>query len=146
VSAGAPAGTPGAVIEAAGGVVLRTGATGPEVLVVHRLRQDDWSLPKGHLDPGEDATAAAVREVHEETGVACTITRALGTTAYVGPRGPKRVTWFVMRPVDGDPAARPADDEVDMARWTPVAHLEDLLTYPTDLDLVRTALDAGPPR
>ena len=138
-------GTAGGPIEAAGGVVLRDGAAGPEVLVVHRLRQDDWSLPKGHLDPGEDAPAAAVREVLEETGVTCTIAAPLGATAYVGPRGPKRVTWFVMRPVAGDPAARPPDDEVDVARWAPAARLEDLLTYPTDLALVRTALGAGPP-
>ncbi len=138
-------GTAGAPIEAAGGVVLRDGAAGPEVLVVHRLRQDDWSLPKGHLDPGEDAAAAAVREVLEETGVTCTIAGPLGATAYVGPLGPKRVTWFVMRPASGDPAARPPDDEVDVARWAPAAQLEDLLTYPTDLALVRTALGAGPP-
>lgn len=143
-SAGPPA--DGAPIEAAGGVVLRAGATGPEVLVVHRLRRADWSLPKGHLDRGESTRDAALREVLEETGVTCAITSPLGATAYLGPLGPKRVTWYVMRPVAGDPAARPPDDEVDVARWVPAAALEDLLTYPSDVDLVRTALDAGPPR
>jgi 8-oxo-dGTP pyrophosphatase MutT (NUDIX family) len=129
-------------IEAAGGVVVRDGADGPEVLVVHRVRQDDWSLPKGHLDPGETAPDAALREVAEETGVTCTLLAPLGATAYLGPKGPKRVTWYLMRPVAGDPAARPPDAEVDMARWLPTTGLEDVLTYPTDLDLVRAALRA----
>ena len=139
-----PTAGPDRVIEAAGGVVLRDGPDGPEVLVVHRRRQDDWSLPKGHLDPGEDAVDAALREVAEETGVRCEVHGELGVTRYVLPRGPKRVTWFRMRPVSGDPAARPPDDEVDMARWVPAAALEDLLTYDTDLGLVRAALTAGP--
>ncbi len=135
-----------APIEAAGGVVVRSGDAGPEVLVVHRVRQDDWSLPKGHLDAGEDAVTAALREVEEEAGVRCAVVRPLGATRYVGPLGPKRVRWFLMRPLEGDPVARPPDDEVDMARWLPAARLEGLLTYPSDLDLVRAALGAGPPR
>ena len=132
------------VIQAAGGLVRRDGPDGPEVLVVHRLRQDDWSLPKGHVDPGETADEAALREVAEETGVSCALVTGLGATSYLGPLGPKRVTWFLMRPVAGDPAARPPDDEVDVARWTPLAALEDVLTYPSDLALVRAALGAGP--
>lgn len=133
-------------IEAAGGVVLRAGVEGPEVLVVHRVRQDDWSLPKGHLDTDESTADAAVREVAEETGVDCAIVAALGATSYVGPLGPKHVTWFLMRPLAGDPATRPPDAEVDVARWLPTAGIEDLLTYPSDLDLVRAALDAGAAR
>ena len=144
MSTGTTGAGPERVIEAAGGVVLRDGADGPEALVVHRRRQDDWSLPKGHLDPGESARDAAVREVAEETGVRCEVLGELGTTRYAVPRGPKRVTWFRMRPLAGDPATRPPDDEVDVARWVPAAALEDLLTHPTDLGLVRTALGTGP--
>jgi len=129
------------IIEAAGGVVVRSGPAGPEVLVVHRVRQDDWSLPKGHLDPGESTAEAAVREVAEEAGVACAIEARLGETSYVGPLGPKRVTWFLMRALAGDPAGRPADAEVDVARWVPAGELEGLMTYPSDLAQVRTALD-----
>ena len=55
-----------AAIVAAGAVVVRKG---PEVLLVHRPKYDDWSFPKGKLDPGEHATTAAVREVAEETGL-----------------------------------------------------------------------------
>ncbi len=53
-------------ILAAGAVVSRKG---PQVLLIHRPKYDDWSFPKGKLDPGEHATTAAVREVNEETGL-----------------------------------------------------------------------------
>ena len=46
-----------------------------KVLIVHRPRYDDWSLPKGKLEPGESARSAAVREVEEETGLRCEVGR-----------------------------------------------------------------------
>jgi len=60
----------GRVIEAAGGVLWRPalGAAGVEVALVHRPKYDDWSVPKGKLDPGEHPLVGAVREVWEETG------------------------------------------------------------------------------
>jgi 8-oxo-(d)GTP phosphatase len=129
------------MIEAAGGVVLRDGTDGREVLVVHRVRYDDWSLPKGKLDPGESAEDAAVREVAEETGVAAALGPELASIAYeVGGR-PKRVRWFRMHPVAGDPTQRPADAEVDRAVWWPVEVALAGLTYPHDRTLLRSALD-----
>ena len=61
------------MIEAAGGVVWRASAVtrSVEVLVIHRPRRRDWSLPKGKLEPRESHLAAAVREVAEETGMCC---------------------------------------------------------------------------
>ena len=64
-----------AEVRAAGGVVVRDGADGPEVAVVHRPRYDDWSLPKGKLEPGEEWEQAALREVEEETGLRCELVR-----------------------------------------------------------------------
>ena len=61
------------IVRASGGVVVRNSATGPEVLVVHRPRYDDWSIPKGKRDPGETDEQCAVREVEEETGVRCAL-------------------------------------------------------------------------
>jgi 8-oxo-dGTP diphosphatase len=62
-----------AEVKASGGVVYRDGADGLEVLLVHRPRYDDWSLPKGKLDDGESWEDAAVREVEEETGLRCAL-------------------------------------------------------------------------
>ena len=74
-------------IQAAGGVVLRDG----RVVVVHRPRYDDWSLPKGKLDAGEHALTAAVREVAEETGLGVRAGRRSLRTGYPVPEGHKRV-------------------------------------------------------
>ena len=88
-------------VEAAGGVVVRTGA-GPEVAVVHRPRYDDWSLPKGKLDPGESFEDAALREVEEETGVRCRLRGALEPSSYRDHKGrEKLVRWFLMEPLAG---------------------------------------------
>lgn len=129
-------------VEAAGGVVLRGGGDGGggEVLLVHRVRYDDWSLPKGKLDPGEQHAHAAVREVEEETGVRTRVLGELSQVVYEVQEGWKRVRWYLMAHVAGDPSDRPADQEVDVARWVAVAQAPGLLTYAADLDLLDEAL------
>ena len=134
------------MLEAAGAVVLRDESDGARsVLVVHRPRYDDWSLPKGHLDPGEGPAAAAEREVEEETGVRVRLGAALGTTRHTGPNGEKLVHWFVAGALEGDPAGRPADREVDLARGVRTDEADGLLTHPSDRELVLRALAAVPP-
>ncbi len=128
-------------VQAAGGVVWRRGPDGGiEVLVVHRPRYDDWSMPKGKLDPGEDFAAAALREVEEETGVVATLGEDLGEVRYTDHRGrPKVVRWWAMPAPDAPDAADLApedDDEVDELRWVPLADLDDLLSYALDVDVV----------
>ena len=125
---------------AAGGVVLRPYPSGREVLIVHRVKHQDWSLPKGKLDPGESPADAALREVEEETGVRAELGPALEPMSYPIPSGTKHVWWWAMTPVTGDPTQRPADGEVDQARFVPVTEVADLLTYPADLALVQQAL------
>ncbi len=124
------------MIEAAGGVVLRDRGANTDVLVVHRPRYDDWSLPKGKLDAGEDAAAAAVREVVEETGVAVELGTELAPITYRVRGRDKRVRWWMMRPISGNPARRPADSEVDVARWVPVEDALGLLTHPRERDVL----------
>lgn len=134
------------MIEAAGGVVLRHDDAGRQVLVVHRPKYDDWSLPKGKLDPGEDAVSGAIREVAEETGVATLAERELAPVHYLARDDqPKRVRWFRLRALNGDPSQRPSDHEVDVARWVDVAEAHTLLTYDTERRVLSDALTEPPP-
>lgn len=127
-------------VRAAGGVVLR--GDEPEVLVVHRPGHADWSLPKGKLDPGETWQQAAVREVHEETGVTARLGVELSPTHYHDADGrPKVVRWWRMHVV-GD-APRDADAEVDVVRWLPLDEARERLTYPSDRERLEEALDVA---
>ncbi|MDT5036057.1 MAG: 8-oxo-(d)GTP phosphatase [Micromonosporaceae bacterium] len=120
------------MVRAAGGVVGRAGPDGPEVVLVHRPRYDDWSLPKGKLDPGEHPLIAAIREVREETGVYAVPRLRLPTTRYLtgDPDIEKLVDYWAMdarRVIE-----LPPGDEVDEVRWVPVARAGALLTYAHD--------------
>lgn len=123
------------MIEAAGGVVWRRTSKGVvKVLLVHRPRYDDWSLPKGKLEPGEGAKTAALREVQEETGLHCRADSELPETRYVDRKDrPKRVRYWVMEPTAGDFAP---NDEVDEVRWVPAEEAAELLTYEHDASVV----------
>ena len=126
----AEAGTGGALVRAAGGVIVRDG----QVLLVHRPKYDDWTFPKGKCDDGEGDLACALREVEEETGLACEPVRELSSTAYEDARGrPKRVRWWLMRPLGGD--FEPSD-EVDELRWLDADGAAALLSYVRDVRLL----------
>jgi 8-oxo-dGTP diphosphatase len=128
------------IVRAAGGLVVREGADGGEILIVHRPAYGDWSFPKGKLEPGERAEEAAVREVEEETGLRCRLDRELATTRYQDARGrPKTVRYWLMTPVAGMLAAA---NEIDDVRFVPVAEAHDLLTYGRDRELLER-LDAA---
>ena len=85
------------LVRAAGAVLV----DGDRVALVHRPRYDDWTLPKGKHEPGEDDIAAALREVREETGFHGRIERDLGVVRYTvekhGAVLPKVVRYYVMR-------------------------------------------------
>ena len=128
-------------VRAAGGVVVRERAGRPEVAIVHRPDHDDWSLPKGKLEPGEGWADAALREVEEETGLRCELGRELGSVSYSDRKGrDKLVRWWLMRPLGG--AFEPGD-EVDELRWEPREAALELLDYPHDRELVSAVL-GGP--
>jgi 8-oxo-dGTP pyrophosphatase MutT (NUDIX family) len=116
-----------------------------EVLVVHRPRYDDWSLPKGHVDDGESWSQTALREVEEETGVSATITGEAFPISYVlGDGTPKIVVFLPMRPGDdvaeeltGDP------DEVDQVAWWPIERAVSELSYPDERRVCATLSGSG---
>jgi len=128
---------PATAIRAAGGLVWRHGPGGAEVCLVHRPRYDDWTLPKGKLRRGEHPLAAAVREVHEETGLRARPRMALPTSRYRVGGVPKEVAYWAMvvRP-DGRARARPGTpvgSEVDEIAWLPAAAAARRLRYPGEV-------------
>src|SRR5918999_645203 len=122
-------------VQAAGGVVVRNG----QVAVVHRPRYDDWTLPKGKLDPGESFEQAALREVEEETGLHCRLGRELPSSKYIDPKGRRKVVrYWQMEPLEGE--FKP-NKEVDELRWAEPEEASELLTYERDVDVL-AALEA----
>jgi 8-oxo-dGTP diphosphatase len=123
-----------AVVRAAGGVVVQDG----RVLLVHRPRYDDWTLPKGKAEPGESDEECALREVEEESGLRCELERELPSTSYVDGRGrPKVVRYWRMRVVGGEFSLH---GEVDEVRWATPEEARELLSYERDLAPLEAAL------
>jgi 8-oxo-dGTP pyrophosphatase MutT (NUDIX family) len=125
-------------VRAAGGLVRRRHEDGTDqILLVHRPRYDDWSFPKGKLEPGESDEEAAIREVEEETGLQCRLDREVATTQYRDARGrQKTVRYWLMTPIGG---RLEAANEVDEVRFVTLAEARELLTYERDSGLL-TAL------
>jgi 8-oxo-dGTP diphosphatase len=127
---------PDTVVRAAGGVVVRDGSNGPEILVAHRPKYGDWTFPKGKAYAGESDEDCARREVEEETGLVCALLEELPSTSYTDSQGrSKRVRYWLMEPIGGELAFR---HEVDEARWISPNEAATLLTYDRDVNLLRS--------
>lgn len=126
-------------VEAAGGVIVRRDADGQaEVLIVHRPRYDDWSLPKGKLDPGESHEDGALREILEETGLTCQLGDEIAQARYTDSKGrSKRVRYYLMDPLEG---AFEVNDEVDEIRWHDPVTAAATVSYSRDAEILNAAL------
>jgi len=120
------------LIKAAGAVAWRPGPDGrPEILLVHRRKYDDWSLPKGKVEPGETLPVTAVREVLEEGGARLALGRRLDSIRYnVGGR-PKRVHYWSASVASLDDRAVP-NDEVDEIEWVDADRASERISYGRD--------------
>jgi 8-oxo-dGTP diphosphatase len=117
------------------------------VLLVHRPKYDDWSFPKGKLDPGEHVTTAAVREVAEETGLRGRLETKLGDVRYVytrrgGARVFKVVSFFLLRYRAGRIGELPPGMELEVAEasWLPLDQAPRLLAYKGEREMAERAL------
>ncbi|MGV0633957.1 NUDIX hydrolase [Mycolicibacillus trivialis] len=128
---------PDRLVCAAGAVLWRDRAGATEVALVHRPRYDDWSLPKGKVDPGEVEPVTAVRELLEETGHHAELGRFLITVTYPLTRATKRVRYWAARETGGRFSP---NDEVDELAWLPAPDALDRLGYTTDRKVLRAFL------
>ncbi|MFC5266792.1 NUDIX domain-containing protein [Kribbella qitaiheensis] len=133
-----------ATVIAAGGVVWRESHGSRQVLLVHRPRYDDWSLPKGKLNPREHVLVAARREIEEETGQQVILGPSLGIQRYDvrknGGTAPKLVHYWAASLAGPEQEFEP-NDEVDKLEWLPVDQAQERLSYPRDVDILN-CLDA----
>ena len=130
-------------VVAAGAVVFRPGR---QVLLVHRQKYDDWSFPKGKLDPREHPATAAVREVEEETGLHVRLGPPLATMRYSTGNRMKTVHYWQGRAVgDDDVTAYEPNDEIDEVAWVDRDEAAELLTYERDRALLTDAVPLRKP-
>ena len=126
-----------AVVRAAGGIVVRASVDGErEVLLVHRPRYDDWSLPKGKADPGETDEACAAREVEEETAIRVALEEPIGVVRYEDRFGRSKVVRYWRMRVVEDTGRFTPNHEIDAIAWCSVEDAVARLTYEHDRDLV----------
>lgn len=123
-------------IIAAGAVVTRNGANGTEFLLVHRGYRQDWSFPKGKVDPGEHVLTAAVREVREETGFAIQLGIPLPTQTYNVEGRMKDSRYWIGHLLAGEFVA---NDEVDDIAWLTFDEAKKRLTYEHDIEVLTAA-------
>lgn len=136
---------PPKLVRASGGVVIRDGANGPEVVLVYRRRYDDWTFPKGKREPGETDEQCAVREVEEETGLRCALGRELLPVTYLDPkRRPKLVRYWEMRVLGERPFT--SNDEIEDVQWLPIEIAVARLSYGHDVDVVANVRLSFTPR
>jgi 8-oxo-dGTP diphosphatase len=126
--------SPTEIVQAAGGLVVRRHNGSLQIVLVHRPVHQDWSFPKGKLEAGETFELAALREVHEETGMVCRLLRFVGHTEYLDRKGrPKAVAYWVMAAESG--FFKP-NEEVDELLWLGLDSAARVLSYSHDQELV----------
>ena len=121
---------------AAGAVVWRGTPQNPEIALIHRPHYDDWSLPKGKVDPGESLPTTAVREIFEETGFNVRLGKLIGKVTYPVQGRTKVVYYWVAKYLGGTYST---NGETDELRWLPIDEAQDLLSYDVDTAVVAKA-------
>jgi 8-oxo-(d)GTP phosphatase len=137
------------VVYAAGGVVWRVVEGKLRVLLVHRTRYRDVTLPKGKVDPGETLPETAVREIHEETGVQVSLGAPVGVSTYRLPNGREKIVHYWAAEAT-DAAVRTSsfvpNKEIAAIEWVGAKKALSRLSYPVDIEILeqfRALVDRG---
>jgi 8-oxo-dGTP pyrophosphatase MutT (NUDIX family) len=122
------------IIEQAGAIVFKPTKSGPLILIVKAKKDPShWIFPKGHIDPGETAEEAGIRELEEEAGIAGEIVRPAGTEEFTVSDKIYRVAYFLVRFTEvtgpGEPGREPRFCTIDQAL--------SLLSFPAARELVK---------
>lgn len=121
---------------AAGAVLWRGDPHSPEVALIHRPHYNDWSLPKGKVDPGESLPATAAREIFEETGYTVRLGKLIGKVTYPVQGRTKVVYYWMARVLAGDFAK---NGETDELRWVDIDKAPEILSYAVDTEVLAKA-------
>lgn len=123
-------------IVAAGAVVWRRNISDEvEVALVHRVKYNDWSIPKGKVEGEESLIACANREVQEETGFTVRFGPKLGEVSYQIGETPKSVTYWSAKFLSEQ--GNPNPSEIDEVRWVNLSDAEQLLTRTLDKEVLK---------
>ncbi|MGO2165983.1 NUDIX hydrolase [Corynebacterium casei] len=122
---------------AAGAILWRGNPAAPEVALIHRPHYDDWSLPKGKVDPGESLPATVARELWEETGYHVKLGKLVGKVTYPVQGRTKVVYYWLAQVLSGEFTA---NEEADELVWMPIAEARERVTYKLDEDVLDKAL------
>lgn len=128
-------------VMAAGAVCWRLVDGKARILVVHRAQQQDISLPKGKVEPGETLPQTAVREIAEETGLSVSLGAPLGQVSYDLPSGRPKLVFYWSAEVSEhalESAHFESNSEIEAIEWMPLAKARRKLSYAHDVDIVET--------
>lgn len=127
------------LIRAAGGLVWRVNKNHREILVIHRTRYDDWTLPKGKLRDEERWEEAAIREVSEETGYSVEIVSFANSLFYYVSKRPKIILFWNMKIIGNISKSKritDSPDEGDQVKWLTLKKALECITYEDEKELL----------
>jgi 8-oxo-dGTP pyrophosphatase MutT (NUDIX family) len=126
------------VIQAAGGLLWRSNDHVREIAVLHRPHRNDWTFPKGKMEPGESWQETALREVWEETGYLVKLESFAGSVAYTFNGVAKVVLYWHMSLVQ-EGVFKP-NHEVDQLIWLSATEAQKKLDYRGERALIKKAI------